>query len=264
MKSVLDRLRYDATGQSSSVTASVHSKRTSSILPFSFSWPFRSATDSGHIPTSLEHPMGKNVDANDASSQPDKDDVKSRRKRTPILVNVRPPLILGDSSILGPNCRSELHKIVENLPVRFVSHDWELVYTTMRDGTSLQTLYTKVQGVYPNVIIVRDSHGHIFGCFTPTAWKMCTRYEGTGESFVFTLIPDVAIHKWSRKNSYFQLASATSLALGGGGSFALFVDSMVERGSSGHCATFDSPCLASAEQFNIVVLEAFRIVPPHS
>lgn len=50
--------------------------------------------------------------------------------------------------------------------------------------------------------------------------------------------------------------------MGGGGKFALFLDSMFERGSSGPCATYNSPCLASSDQFDVIVLEAYKLVSP--
>ena len=62
---------------------------------------------------------------------------------------------------------------------------------------------------------------------------------------------EIQVHRWSRSNSLFQLAPRNSLALGGGagGGFALFIDSMLERGTSRRCATFNSPSLVSAEHF---------------
>lgn len=133
----------------------------------------------------------------------------------------------------------------------------------MRDGISLQTLYANCAGADPIMLLIRDTANHTFGCFTTTSWQPHTSYYGNGETFVFTLSPSTAVFKWSKQNSYFQLSGSDSFALGGGGKFALFVDSMLEHGTSGVCATFANPCLASKEEFDIVVLEAFKLVPPH-
>lgn len=263
------RTSTPANTESASVMPSIfRSDRSSaSLLPFPLSWPFRGhagSEDASKNSGRTSSPRGD--DSDDGDSDDDDSGGHSHslrhRRRASLQREPRTPRILGRSAILREDL-SDARAVSAYLPLRYAAHDWELVYSTMRDGTSLQTLYAKVSGAYPVMILIRDGRGHTFGCFTPTAWKVSTRYEGTGESFAFTLNPKLDVYKWSRRNSYFQLASASSLALGGGGAFALFVDSMLERGSSGPCATFDSPCLASSEQFDVVVLEAFRIVPPH-
>lgn len=132
----------------------------------------------------------------------------------------------------------------------------------MRDGVSLQTFYAKCAGPDPVVLVVRDGGKAVFGCYTSVAWKASNQYYGTGEGFVFKLLPELEVFKWSRANSFFQLGPSGSMAIGGGGKFALFLDSMFERGSSGPCATYNSPCLASSDQFDVIVLEAYKLVPP--
>lgn len=132
----------------------------------------------------------------------------------------------------------------------------------MRDGVSLQTFFAKCAGPDPIVLLIRDSGKAIFGCYTSVPWKSSKHYYGNGEGFVFTLSPTLNVYKWSRNNSFFQLASANSLAVGGGGKFALFLDSMFERGSSGPCGTYNNPCLASADQFDVIVAEAYKLVSP--
>lgn len=132
----------------------------------------------------------------------------------------------------------------------------------MRHGVSLKTFYANCAGPDPVVILIRDGGGCVFGCYSSVSWKSCSQYYGNGEGFVFTISPTVAVYKWTRSNSFFQLGSSDSIAMGGGGKFALFLDSMFERGSSGTCATFGSPCLASADQFDVIVLEAYKLVSP--
>lgn len=132
----------------------------------------------------------------------------------------------------------------------------------MRNGVSLKTFYAKCAGPDPIVVLVRDGGKAVFGCYTSVPWKSATHYYGNGEGFVFTLAPKFDVFKWSRTNSFFQLGSSDSIAVGGGGKFALFLDSMFERGSSGPCATYNSPCLASADQFDIIVVEAYKLVSP--
>lgn len=247
MNFVLGRRTSAADTQSSSMPSAIHSGGSNpSLLPFPLSWPFRG-------PSSDSQPSSVPEEVSERRNR--------QRRRASLQRDVRTPQVIGQSAILREDI-SDARFVTSNLPLRYGSHDWELVYSTMRDGTSLQTLYSNMSGPHPVIILIRDGRGHTFGCFTPAPWKVSSRYEGTGESFAFTLQPTMKAYKWSRRNSYFQLGSASSLALGGGGSFALFVDSMLERGSSGSCATFDSPCLASSEQFDIVVLEAYQVIPP--
>lgn len=113
------------------------------------------------------------------------------------------------------------------------------------------------------MLVIRDDSGAVFGCYVSTGWRISKHYYGNGETFVFKLAPDLAVYKWSRENSWFQLATSDSLALGGGGNFALFLDSLLEHGSSRPCPTFNSPALASKLQFSVVVLEAYKLVPSY-
>ena len=143
----------------------------------------------------------------------------------------------------------------------------------MHDGASLNTLYHKCKNYNKcgMVLLIRDTEGQVFGCYVSHAWKISPHYYGNGETFVFNTKEngngngtgnEIQIHGWSRSNSLFQLASPNSLAVGGGagGGFALFVESMLEHGSSRRCATFNSPALMDGEQFEIVVLETFALV----
>jgi hypothetical protein len=69
------------------------------------------------------------------------------------------------------------------------------------------------------------------------------RYYGTGECFVFSANEEstrVSVHRWSRKNSFFQLSAHGFLAVGGGGHFALWIDDDLAFGSTAECSTFDS------------------------
>ena len=46
------------------------------------------------------------------------------------------------------------------------------------------------------------------------------------------------------------------------GYFGLFVDGSFERGMSRPAATFENPCLASAETFEVDTVECWRVQPP--
>lgn len=181
------------------------------------------------------------------------------------------PRISSPSSILPSETTAEYTtlttKLQSSIPIRHATNDWQRVFSTMHHGTSLQTLLTNCQTTNgrPILLFIRDSKNCVFGCYVSTPFNTSSHYYGNGETFVFKLSDDgdLDVFKWTKKNSYFQLTNSDSIALGGGGKFALFIDSMLERGSSGSCTTFDNPCLASNDQFDIVVLEAYSLVPRH-
>lgn len=76
------------------------------------------------------------------------------------------------------------------------------------------------------------------------------------------LAPRLRYYPWSYRNSYFLLACRDYLALGGGGHFGLFLDADLLRGSSGDCATFNSPTLGSRDDFAVLSCEVFALQPP--
>eukprot|EP01025_Chloroclados_australasicus_P013409 TRINITY_DN1631_c0_g1_i1.p1 TRINITY_DN1631_c0_g1~~TRINITY_DN1631_c0_g1_i1.p1 ORF type:complete len:546 (+),score=55.68 TRINITY_DN1631_c0_g1_i1:80-1639(+) len=161
---------------------------------------------------------------------------------------------------------SELHVrcLNNHLPSRHRFSTWELVYSTARHGISLQTLYRRSASARPpTILVVRDSAGYIFGCFTSEQWKVHPRYYGTGETFVFQLQPHLIAYDWNRQsetaNEYFQYAQVDSLGVGGGPHFALWLDGELSRGSSGVCQTFGCGCLASQEDFGLMEVEVWTL-----
>jgi hypothetical protein len=62
--------------------------------------------------------------------------------------------------------------------------------------------------------------------------------------------------------SLFMLASPSKIAIGGGGSFGhgVELDAELHHGSSFPSSTFNNPCLAAAESFEVVAVEVWRFV----
>lgn len=63
----------------------------------------------------------------------------------------------------------------------------------------------------------------------------------------------------SARNDFFLFGAPDCLAAGGQGRFALWLDGELLRGASGACGTFGSPCLASAEEFDVRGVELWCI-----
>ena len=61
----------------------------------------------------------------------------------------------------------------------------------------------------------------VFGAFIASdlaqRHKSKGQFFGTGESFLFTLQPTAACHKWKGESSFFLLAQEGELVVGGGG-----------------------------------------------
>ena len=150
------------------------------------------------------------------------------------------------------------------LPLRYNVREWQLVYSTEQHGCSLRTLYAKLAGHDASMIVMLDDHQHIFGAFVAEPWEVHGRYFGNGETFLFSVgrgrSPETRRYDWSRANSHFVLASHDMLAFGGGGKFALYLDSSLEMGSSDRSETFDNDCLAGAREFKCIKLEAWTFV----
>ena len=153
----------------------------------------------------------------------------------------------------------QMKSLREALPGMYRTRAWSLAYSTKRDGTSLKSLYRRSSGKGVTVLVVRDSGGAIFGAFCTEAWKVHTRYVGTGESFVFTLAPEGTKYSWSGDNDYYMFGAADSLAVGGGSAHAIRLEEDLLQGSSGECETFRSPSLASENMFRTSRIELWAL-----
>lgn len=172
------------------------------------------------------------------------------------------------SKLLTPATAQQISK---HLPMRLQYSDWVCAYSTYEHGISLMTLYRKLAPVddtrEPCVMVVRDSRGHVFGCYTTDSWRPCDNYFGSGECMVFKMYPEVKFFKWTHKNKLFMTATDDYIMAGGGrtiesgtGAAALWLDADLMHGCSNCSQTFDNDCLASSEDFLIDGLEVWRFV----
>ncbi|KAM3570389.1 hypothetical protein VYU27_007547 [Nannochloropsis oceanica] len=172
----------------------------------------------------------------------------------PPSVSLVTPRLLGlplsSSSILSSLTPSQLISLEAALPPQHRDYAWRLLYSLAGDGASLNTFFKKAKNREPTLLVLKDMQGGVFGGFATRVWmEKGESYYGDGESFVWSLVGEVGAegeaplrkYAWSTENSYFQLStSKDGLAMGGGGSFALFVDPELLNGSSGACETFFS------------------------
>eukprot|EP00163_Fabomonas_tropica_P018767 TRINITY_DN33166_c0_g1_i1.p1 TRINITY_DN33166_c0_g1~~TRINITY_DN33166_c0_g1_i1.p1 ORF type:complete len:814 (-),score=124.71 TRINITY_DN33166_c0_g1_i1:292-2733(-) len=159
--------------------------------------------------------------------------------------------------------RADILQLHGELPRRCEQRDWELLYSTRKHGISLQTLYRLCPRRY-SLLCVRSTDGQVFGALASEAWRVHHTYFGSGETFVWRLREQgdnaerkLEVFKWSRKNNYFMLGKEDSIAFGGGGHFALYIDADLASGSSGPCTTFDSEQLTTEQDFGVLDVEVW-------
>ncbi len=158
--------------------------------------------------------------------------------------------------LLNDRIREELSR---HLPNYLSNREWTKIFSTEEDGT-LTSLYQKCQKVRgPVVIVIMDSHRHVFGAFVPTTLELQPRltYFGNGETFLFRAHPTLEVYPWTRSNSHFVMAARDSIGVGGGGMFGLWLDADLEHGTSHTSSTFNNKPLASEEDFDIVAAEIY-------
>lgn len=150
----------------------------------------------------------------------------------------------------------DFSRLAKHMPPRCSLMGWVLLYSTLEHGVSLSTFLRKTRNHKPTLLVIEDSNKHVFGAFCTGEWKS-GEYTGTGESFVFTLSPVFAVFAWSGMNDLNMYLGGDYLGIGGGGNVGLYLGADFEFGSSRRCETFLNDCLASEEDFTIVVVEVW-------
>ncbi|KAF0972355.1 hypothetical protein FDP41_009258 [Naegleria fowleri] len=99
----------------------------------------------------------------------------------------------------------------------------------------------------------------IFGAFCGDSYDKTYRFEGTTDTFLFSMYPVEAKYKWSRKNDFFVMGRKDRLVFGAGGDGpALQIDDQLCIGTSNRCTTFDNePLAGSKTTFSILKLEVW-------
>ncbi|CAL5224680.1 g7404 [Coccomyxa viridis] len=215
--------------------------------------------DGAHILSSWTAQEGSDV----SCSTVQEEEIPSTLEPTPLVPGNYLPTMSEESSMLSDD---DVRALAMAVPFRHRWRHWRLLYSTARDGISLQTLYRRAPESGASVLVVRDTQQHIFGCFTSESWRVAPRYYGTGESFVFQTQPKAQMWAWHQRrmalarNDFFQFGRPDSLALGGAPQYALYLDGDLQFGSSGTSDTFGSPCLASNAEFEIGRVELWGLV----
>ncbi|XP_040901211.1 nuclear receptor coactivator 7 isoform X2 [Toxotes jaculatrix] len=168
-------------------------------------------------------------------------------------------LVLSDHSQLLDD--HHLEQLAAQMPPRTQGYPWQLVYSTAIHGSNLKTLYRNMADLdSPVLLVIKDMHKKVFGAFSSHPFRVSKYCYGTGETFLFSFSPDFQAYRWSGENSYFVSGSLDSLQIGGGGGgFALWLDSDLYRGASFSCPTFHNAPLSTQEDFIVQDLEVWTV-----
>lgn len=89
----------------------------------------------------------------------------------------------GGSHILTKKIMKNMHLC---LPSAIQSAKWNILYSTVLDGYSLQNFYRKVaQCNEPMVLVIEDTDGDIYGAYLTCIPTVTEEFTGTGESWLF-------------------------------------------------------------------------------
>lgn len=170
--------------------------------------------------------------------------------------NVMCPMI-GDSELMDKDERMYLSRM---LPQKLDCNTWVLVFSTSTHGFSLRNMMRKLQTLNGSLLLVlSDLTGNVFGAFLSGMPAISEHFEGTGETFLFTLKPELRTFNWTGENNFFYRCDNSCLVVGSSqGKFGLWLDRDLNKGRSQPCATFDSDHLTGvSEDFTLSTLECW-------
>jgi TLD len=109
-------------------------------------------------------------------------------------------------------------QIVEKLPNYLKYRDWDLIYSTVSNGWSLNTFYRNCENYGSNILVIKDHSHYIFGGFASQSWIHCKKFYGNGECFVYTFEnqEEIKCYYASLNNDFYMSSDSQCLIMGGG------------------------------------------------
>jgi hypothetical protein len=175
------------------------------------------------------------------------------------------PSATSASTIITP---SEASALAAGIPGRHHMANWSLLYSTDKDGFSLQSMYRAGASAARSMLLVKDFNEFVFGAYCTQPWRVKARYQGSGECFVFQMRPHAVKYSWlqagvseaaAKRNDFFMLFGQDSAGFGGAPHFAIWLDSDLLYGNSGLSDTFASPVLSGSADFKVKALELWQV-----
>lgn len=168
----------------------------------------------------------------------------------------------------------QLQTIWSWLPTRFSIYQPKLVFTSEEHGFSFNTFYQRCEYCEPTILLIKTTDDEVFGAFLSTCWSQRndedqkSPYFGTGESFLFTISPEVKKYPWigltddsevsgpsDHAAHLFMRAQPHLIAVGGGGGDGICLEGDLTKGRTKACVTFNNPPLVKDGIFQCKVIE---------
>lgn len=195
-----------------------------------------------------------------------------------ILPPVRVTQVEGDESspyVLNADQMQSISKYV--LPETIVYCRWRRLYSLSRDGDSFDGCLRIIGTSKRTLMVVKTTRGDIFGGYADAPWHSrqdyaTAKFYGSASSCLFSFSSPsssspspIDVYRWTGKNRYIQVCDVSSkmLAFGGGGdkgTFGLCLQEDFQRGTTGHCDTFDNEPLCEEENFDVVDVEFWEFL----
>lgn len=155
--------------------------------------------------------------------------------------------------------KEKFHDLVNALPSVLRLCHWHLIYATMTHGTCFEVLFRLAGDYdYPNLLVIKDWKGNVFGAYFNEGWKRKKLFYGAGETFLYTFKTgdDLKVFSWTKRNNYFLLTNGENgICIGAGDYFGLYIHPDLTKGYSYPCETFDNDFLTDNKDFWIERLE---------
>lgn len=147
---------------------------------------------------------------------------------------------------------------------------WRLLFSSADDGQSFTRFLKGVIAKGPNLVVVRDTSGNIFGGYAPESWILGPKFRGGFGCFVFTIAPKLVIHGASGDNRHFMYINMgceelpNGCAFGGQlGHFALWLHAGLDTGEgSAVCSSFEDGLFPQYTRFSIGRVEVWATRDP--
>ncbi|BES99859.1 TLDc [Nesidiocoris tenuis] len=145
---------------------------------------------------------------------------------------------------------------------------WKLRFQNKGHGSNFTMLCETIVDVGPTIIIVRDTHGNVFGCCASESWKPRPTFYGDCRCFLFQLKPFLKYYGASPYNQNYQYHNQNQHVLPNGfgmggviGIFGLWLDGDFGKGFSAEfCSTFnDYERLSGSVEFHYDHIEVWTI-----
>jgi len=232
--------------------------------------------------TKSSHP---NIDDDDDDDDNDNDD-ESNDKIDDTIGPVRVTKMDGDEASPYILTQTQMNEIAKHvLPETITYCRWRRLYSLGRDGDSFDGCLRIIGTSKRTLMVVRTTKGDVFGGYADAPWhsrhdSSTAKFYGSASSCLYSfsstktrnssspLSSPINVYRWTGKNRYIQVCDVSNkmLAFGGGGdkgAFGLCLQEDFERGTTGHCETFDNDPLCSSNErtfFDIVDVEFWEFL----